>query len=66
LLKAALPATAEPGTPLAITAGAPGCRPLLCARSPTAGFDTSWQVPQKSTERWKLDCRNWCLGLVSA
>jgi hypothetical protein len=57
-LKAAFSWTGAPGTPLKLPASSGIGAPLLCARSPTTGFETSWQVPQKSTERWNCDCAN--------
>ena len=48
LLKAALPSTGVPATPLKVP-GANGIwAPLPGARSPVNGFETSWHVPHHS------------------
>ncbi len=60
LLKAALAMSGELRLPLATTWPPVGCLPLLCARSPVTGLETSWQKPQKLTSRWKFDFMNWC------
>ncbi len=65
LLNAALPFTGEPGTPLNVPGASGTCAPLLCARSPVTGFDTSWHEPQKFASRWNFDCMNWCLAAAS-
>ena len=65
LLNAALPATAEPGTPLKLPATSGNWAPLLGARSPTAALETSWHVPQKSRDRWNFEGRAECGGLAS-
>jgi hypothetical protein len=64
-LNAALPSTGEPGTPLNVPGARGTCAPWLGARSPTTGFETSWQVPQSAEERWKWDCTAWCRAVAS-
>ncbi len=56
LLNPAFCVTGPPSWPLKLPGASGCCAPLLCARSPVTGFDTSWHVPHISLERMNCDC----------